>query len=277
MSIKIRVGHTPDADDAFMFYGIESGLISTGEFRIEHVVEDIENLNEKALNHELEITAISAHAYAYLSDYVILNSGGSFGINYGPIIVSKNHSIDKIKEGLIGIPGTMTSAYLLMSIAFGKLNCQQMLFSEIPNAVLLDKVDYGLIIHESQITFSELNLNKLFDLGIWWNTKTKGLPVPLGINVASTKRLSYHQIVEFDNILKTSIKYSLKNLDKAVDFSTKYGRNTSTQTLSKFIKMYVNDFTVDMGEEGKNSISSLFQLAKTNGISVKIPEIRYSS
>ncbi len=277
MPIKIRVGHTPDADDAFMFYGIESGLISTGEFQIEHVVEDIEKLNEKALNHELEITAISAHAYAYLSDYAILNSGGSFGINYGPIIVSKNRSIDKLKEGLIGIPGSMTSAYLLMSIAFGKLNCQQMLFSEIPNAVLLDKVDYGLIIHESQITFSELKLNKIFDLGIWWNKKTNGLPVPLGINVASTKRLSYHQIVEFDNILKNSIIYSLENLDKAVEFSTKYGRNTSKNTLSKFIKMYVNDFTVDMGEEGKNSISTLFRLAKTSGITAKIPEIRYSS
>ncbi len=276
MPIKIRVGHTPDADDAFMFYGIESGLVSTGEFQIEHVVEDIEKLNEKALNHELEITAISAHAYAYLSDYVILNSGGSFGINYGPIIVSKNHSIDKIKDGLIGIPGTMTSAYLLMSIAFGKLSCQQMLFSEIPNAVLHDRVDYGLIIHESQITYSEMNLNKIFDLGIWWNKKTSGLPVPLGINVASTKRLSYHQIVEFDNILKNSIRYSLENLDKAVDFSTKYGRNTPKNTLSKFIKMYVNDFTVDMGEEGKNSISTLFQLANTSGIYAKTPEIRYS-
>lgn len=277
MPVKIKVGHTPDADDAFMFYGIESGLISTGEFQIDHVVEDIEKLNEKALNHELEITAISAHAYAYLCDYVILNSGGSFGINYGPIIVSKNHSIDKINEGLIGIPGTMTSAYLLMSLAFGKLNCQQMLFSEIPNAVLNGKVDYGLIIHESQITFYELKLNKIFDLGIWWNKKTNGLPVPLGINVASTKLLSYRQIVEFDNILKNSIRYSLENLDKAVDFSTKYGRNTSKNTLSKFIKMYVNDFTVDMGEEGKNSISTLLQLANTSGICSRIPEIRYSS
>ncbi len=278
MVLKIRVGHTPDADDAFMFYGIESGLIPTGEFQIEHVVEDIEKLNKKALNHELEITAISAHAYAYLTDYVILNSGGSFGINYGPIIVSnKNHPIDKIKEGLIGIPGLMTSAYLLMSIAFGKLTCQQMLFSDIPNAVLQEDVDYGLIIHESQITFSELNLNKIFDLGSWWNKKTNGLPVPLGINVASTKYLSQQQIIEFDNILKNSIVYGLENLEKAVDFSTKYGRNTSKSTLAKFIKMYVNDYTVDMKKEGRDSISTLFNMAKINCIFDKIPKIRYSN
>lgn len=278
MVLKIRVGHTPDADDAFMFYGIESGLIPTGEFQIEHVVEDIEKLNKKALNHELEITAISAHAYAYLTDYVILNSGGSFGINYGPIIVSnKNHPIDKIKEGLIGIPGLMTSAYLLMSIAFGKLTCQQMLFSDIPNAVLQEDVDYGLIIHESQITFSELNLNKIFDLGSWWNKKTNGLPVPLGINVASTNYLSQQQIIEFDNILKNSIVYGLENLEKAVDFSTKYGRNTSKSTLAKFIKMYVNDYTVDMKKEGRDSISTLFNMAKINCIFDKIPKRRYSN
>ncbi|MBA3976663.1 MAG: ABC transporter substrate-binding protein [Nitrosopumilus sp.] len=277
MPLKIRVGHTPDADDAFMFYGIESGLVSTGEFQIEHVVEDIEKLNKKAINHELDITAVSAHAYAYLNEYVILNTGGSFGINYGPIIVSKkNHTIDKIKEGLIGIPGEMTSAYLLMSIAFGKLNCRQMLFSEIPNAVLHEDVDYGLIIHESQITFSDLSLNKIFDLGTWWNKKTSGLPVPLGINVGSTKHLRPLQIIEFDNILKNSIKYGLKNLDKAVDFSTKYGRNTSKNTLAKFIKMYVNDFTVDMKKDGRESISTLFHLAKLNGILDKMPEIRYS-
>ena len=161
MVLKIKVGHTPDSDDAFMFYAMESGLISTGDFEIEHVIEDIEKLNKRALNHELEITAISAHAYAYLSNYVILNSGGSFGINYGPIIVSKKHTIDKIQEGIIGIPGIMTSAYLLMSIAFGKLNYKEMLFNEIPGAVLREEIDYGLVIHESQITFSDLNLTKI--------------------------------------------------------------------------------------------------------------------
>ncbi len=277
MVLKIKVGHTPDSDDAFMFYGMESGLISTGDFEIEHVIEDIEKLNKKALNHELEITAISAHAYAYLSNYVILNSGGSFGINYGPIIVSKKHTIDKIQEGIIGIPGIMTSAYLLMSIAFGKLNYKEMLFNEIPGAVLRGEIDYGLVIHESQITFSDLNLTKLFDLGKWWNNKTNGLPVPLGINIASSKDLSPEQIIEFDNILKSSIKYSIDNIDEAVNFSTKYGRNTSKNILTKFIQMYVNDFTIEMKLEGKKSIAKLFELAKLNNVLAdKNIEIKYS-
>jgi 1,4-dihydroxy-6-naphthoate synthase len=277
MVLKIKVGHTPDSDDAFMFYAMESGLISTGDFEIEHVIEDIEKLNKRAINHELEITAISAHAYAYLSNYVILNSGGSFGINYGPIIVSKKHTIDKIKEGIIGIPGIMTSAYLLMSIAFGKLNYKEMLFNEIPGAVLRGEIDYGLVIHESQITFSDLNLTKIFDLGKWWNDKTNGLPVPLGINIASSKDLSPEQIIEFDNILKSSIKYSIDNLDEAVNFSTKYGRNTSKNILTKFIQMYVNDFTIEMKSEGKKSIAKLFELAKLNNVLTdKNIEIRYS-
>jgi 1,4-dihydroxy-6-naphthoate synthase len=276
MVLKIKVGHTPDSDDAFMFYAIESGLISTGEFEIEHVVEDIEKLNTRALNHELEITAISAHAYAYLSNYVILNSGGSFGINYGPIIISKKHTIDKIQDGVIGIPGVMTSAYLLMSIALGKLNYKEMLFSDIPNAVNNEEIDYGLVIHESQITYSDMNLTKIFDLGNWWDKKTNGLPVPLGINVASSQHLSSTQIIEFDNLLQRSIKYSIDHLDEAVNFSSKYGRNTQKNILTKFIQMYVNDFTIEMKSEGKKSIAKLLELAKSNNILDKHTEIKYS-
>jgi 1,4-dihydroxy-6-naphthoate synthase len=164
-----------------------------------------------------------------------------------------------------------------MSIAFGKLKCQENLFSEIPNLVLSHKVDYGLIIHESQITFSDMGLNKIFDLGSWWSKKTNGLPVPLGINVASSRLLSPKQIIEFDSILKRSIEYGLENLEDAVEFSTKYGRNTSKDTLTRFIKMYVNDYTVDMKKDGKNSISTLFHLAKLNGILDKSPEILYSN
>ena len=275
--LKLKVGHTPDADDAFMFYAIELGLISTGEFEIEHIVEDIEKLNKMALNHELEITAISAHAYAYLDNYVILNSGGSFGINYGPTIISKKKkNIDQIQEGLIGIPGTMTSAFLLLSIALGKLKYKEMLFSEIPNSVLKEEIDFGLVIHETQITYPDLNLIKIFDLGKWWNEKTGGLPVPLGINVASSKYLTMEQIIEFDNILKRSIEYSIEHLEDAVNFSMKYGRNTSKNTLTKFIQMYVNDFTIEMKSEGKKAISQLFELAKNNNILDKNIQMRYS-
>ena len=170
----------------------------------------------------------------------------------------------------------MTSAFLLLSIALGKLKYKEMLFSEIPNSVLKEEIDFGLVIHETQITYPDLNLIKIFDLGKWWNEKTGGLPVPLGINVASSKYLTMEQIIEFDNILKRSIEYSIEHLEDAVNFSMKYGRNTSKNTLTKFIQMYVNDFTIEMKSEGKKAISQLFELAKNNNILDKNIQMRYS-
>jgi len=276
MVLEIRVGHTPDADDAFMFYAIENELIPMGDFKIIHQVDDIEKLNKQAINHELEITAISAHALAFLEDYKILNSGGSFGINYGPIIISYKKSLDDISSNIVGIPGYMTSAYLLMSIALGKLNCIEMLFSEIPKAIIKGTVDYGLVIHESQITYPKHDFNKLFDLGEWWNEKTNGLPVPLGINVASSKLMNNSKIKAFDSLLQNSIKYGLNHLEDAMEFSTKYGRGTEKSTLTKFVKMYVNDYTVDMGKDGKESISRMFDMAREKGIINRNPPLNYS-
>lgn len=276
MVLEIRVGHTPDADDAFMFYAIEEELIPMGDFKIMHQVDDIEKLNKQAINHELEVTAISAHALAFLKDYKILSSGGSFGINYGPIIISYKKSLDDISNNIVGIPGYMTSAYLLMSIALGKLNCREMLFSEIPKAITNGTVDYGLVIHESQITYSKDDFNKLFDLGEWWNEKTNGLPVPLGINVASSKLMNKNMINAFDRLLQSSIKYSLDHLEEAIEFSTKYGRGTEKSTLTKFVKMYVNPYTVDMGKDGREAISRMFEMARDKGIIKSIPPLNYS-
>ena len=276
MVLEIRVGHTPDADDAFMFYAIEKELIPMGDFKIIHQVDDIEKLNKQAINHELEVTAISAHALAFLKDYKILSSGGSFGINYGPIIISYKKSLDDISNNIVGIPGYMTSAYLLMSIALGKLNCHEMLFSEIPKAIINGTVDYGLVIHESQITYSKDDFNKLFDLGEWWNEKTNGLPVPLGINVASSKLMNKNMINAFDRLLQSSIKYSLNHLEEAIEFSTKYGRGTEKSTLTKFVKMYVNPYTVDMGKDGREAISRMFEMARDKGIIKSIPPLNYS-
>ncbi|WP_458721536.1 menaquinone biosynthesis family protein [Candidatus Nitrosocosmicus sp. R] len=276
MVLEIRVGHTPDADDAFMFYAIEEELIPMGDFKIMHQVDDIEKLNKQAINHELEVTAISAHALAFLKDYKILSSGGSFGINYGPIIISYKKSLDDISNNIVGIPGYMTSAYLLMSIALGKLNCREMLFSEIPKAIINGTVDYGLVIHESQITYSKDDFNKLFDLGEWWNEKTSGLPVPLGINVASSKLMNKNMINAFDRLLQSSIKYSLDHLEEAIEFSTKYGRGTEKSTLTKFVKMYVNPYTVDMGKDGREAISRMFEMARDKGIIKSIPPLNYS-
>jgi 5,8-dihydroxy-2-naphthoate synthase len=276
MVLEIRVGHTPDADDAFMFYAIEKELIPMGNFKIVHQVDDIEKLNKLAVNHELEVTAISAHALAFLKDYKILSSGGSFGINYGPIIISYKKSLDEISNNIVGIPGYMTSAYLLMSIALGKLNCQEMLFSEIPMAIINGTVDYGLVIHESQITYIKQDFNKLFDLGEWWNAKTNGLPVPLGINVASTKLMNNDMIKAFDSLLQSSIKYSLNHLEEAIEFSSKYGRGTEKSTLTKFVKMYVNSYTVDMGKDGRQAISRMFDMALEKGIIKSTPPLDYS-
>lgn len=274
---KIRVGHTPDADDAFMFYAIENELIPMNNFKVVHHVEDIEKLNKRAINHELEITAISAHALAYLSNYTILMSGGSFGINYGPIMVSKEKkSLDNVSNGLVGIPGYMTSAYLLMTISLGKQKCKEFLFSDIPDAVFNNLVDYGLIIHESQITYESQKLHKLFDLGQWWNKTSGGLPVPLGINVASNNLMNISRIRDFDELLKSSIQYSLDHLEEAIEFASKYGRGTQRSVLTEFVKMYVNEFTLDMKDQGKRSISKLFELAYEKGIIEKNVSLKYS-
>lgn len=273
---EIRVGHTPDADDAFMFYAIENELIPMNDFKIVHHVEDIERLNKRAINHDLEITAISAHALIELEKYSILSSGGSFGMNYGPIIISKKKSLDELKDSIIGIPGYLTSAYLLMTLALGKLRCHEMLFSDIPSALGRDEIKYGLVIHESQITFESQNFNKLIDLGQWWDDKTKGLPVPLGINVASRKLMTDDRIRDFDSLLRNSINYSLKHPDEAIDFASKFGRGTEKTTLTKFVKMYVNDFTIDMKEEGKKSILKLFEMAREKGILDKQVQIQFA-
>lgn len=254
--MKITLGHTPDADDAFMFYGISSGKVSSNSFEIEHVVEDIETLNHKAIRHELVVTAISAHAYAYLKDYVILQSGGSFGINSGPILLSKRKIAidDKL---IIGIPGTLTSAYLLLRLALGKFKEKIIPFSEIPYALEKGEVDAGLIIHEDQIAYDKTKFQKIFDLGDWWFKKTGHLPVPLGINVASKRYLSQQQIKEFNDLFKESILYGLDHFHEALNYAMQYGRGKNDKLIGEFVKMYVNDYTIEMGNIGKKSIENL--------------------
>ena len=199
---QVTLGHTPDADDAFMFYGIASGNVNSPYFDIQHVIEDIEKLNKRAIDHDLDITAISAHAYAYIKDYVILNSGGSFGINYGPIVISKkNIELEQLHKYKIGIPGKMTSANLLLKLAIGKFDGVEIIFSEIPKYVSSGLVDAGLIIHEAQISFGD-EFQKILDLGRWWHDSTNGMPVPLGINVISKRSLTTQEIIEFDKLFQ---------------------------------------------------------------------------
>jgi 1,4-dihydroxy-6-naphthoate synthase len=263
---QVTLGHTPDADDAFMFYGIASGNVNSPYFDIQHVIEDIEKLNKRAIDHELDITAISAHAYAYIKDYVILNSGGSFGINYGPIVISKkNIELEQLHKYKIGIPGKMTSANLLLKLAIGKFDGVEIIFSEIPKYVSSGLVDAGLIIHEAQISFGD-EFQKILDLGRWWHDFTNGMPVPLGINVISKRSLTTEEIIEFDKLFKSSIEYGLQHLNDALEYSMQFSRGNSKLLIEKFVKMYVNDLTINMNHEGKNSIITMLRKAKISSI-----------
>ena len=265
--IEITLGHTPDADDAFMFYGLATGKVESNGFRIHHVIEDIEKLNRRALNNELDITAISVHAYAFLKDYVILRSGGSFGVNYGPIVLAKEiFSKEDLTKKIIAVPGKMTSAYLLLSLFLGNFKEKELPFHLIPQAIIDNQVDAGLVIHEIQIAYNSLNLNKIIDLGSWWHSLTHGLPVPLGINIANNKTLTLEQIRNFDSLFKNSILYGLKNMDGALDYAMKYGRGQTKDMISKFVKMYVNEITVDMGLSGRKSIEQIFRMASEKNL-----------
>ena len=267
-TMEITLGHTPDADDAFMFYGIASGKIKS-KFTIKHVIQDIETLNRRALKHELDVTAVSAHAYAYLDDYVILKSGGSFGLNYGPIIITKKDKLmspAQLQDATIAIPGKMTSANLLLKLAIGKYKEKEMSFEAIPDAVMSGEVDAGLVIHEAQITYDEAKFVSALDLGSWWSDNNGGLPVPLGINVASTRTMSKSHIAEFSDVFTRSIQHGLENIDTAVGYAMQYSRGQPKTAITKFVKMYVNKLTLDMGRDGKKAIERMFEMAKEKKI-----------
>jgi 1,4-dihydroxy-6-naphthoate synthase len=266
--MDITLGHTPDADDAFMFYALASGKVKSN-FAIKHVIRDIETLNKCALRHELDVTAVSAHAYAHLNNYVILKSGGSFGLNYGPIVITKREhrmSPRQLQNTTIAIPGKLTSATLLLKLAIGKFKEKELSFEAIPDAIAAGKVDAGLVIHEAQISYDKTKFACVLDLGSWWSSNTGNLPVPLGINVASTRTMSIGQIRQFSDLFTRSITYGLDNIDAAVDYAMRYCRGQPKQTITEFVKMYVNNLTLDMGHDGKRAIEKMFEMARDSKI-----------
>ena len=272
-SMQISVGHTPDSDDAFMFYGMFTDKVSPSDFKVNHVIEDIEKLNRKATNPELDVTAVSVHACAYIPGYTILRSGGSFGIGYGPIVTAKKQmSIDEIKNCKIAIPGKMTSAFLLLQLMIGKFEYVEMNFSDIPKAVKNGEIDVGLVIHETQLSYEQEGNVKILDVGEWWDKTTNGLPVPLGINVMKTS-LGMDTIHKFDQYLQESIEYGLANLDDAIEYAMQYSRGKPRELIEKFVKMYVNSVTVNMGDAGEESIRRLFEMAKEKKL---VPEFNLS-
>ncbi len=261
---KIRIGHSPDSDDAFMFYALAKGLIPTEPFEIVHVIEDIETLNQRALAAELEVTAISVHAYAYVAkDYALMPCGASIGDRYGPLVVSKT-PIENLEGKRIAIPGKMTTAYLTLSLLQPNFEAETRPFDKILDAVQQDEVDAGLIIHEGQLTYAREGLHKVIDLGEWWYEET-GLPLPLGANVIR-RNLGSEKIRKITALLKQSIQYSLDHRSRGLEYAMTYARDMETALADKFVGMYVNDYTLDYGDKGRAGVQELLRRGNEAGI-----------
>jgi 1,4-dihydroxy-6-naphthoate synthase len=267
----LTLGHSPDPDDAFMFYGLAKGLLPTPDFQFEHILQDIQTLNERATRGELDITAISIHTYAYVSDkYALLPSGASMGDGYGPMLVAKEKfSRAQLAQKKIAVPGTMTSAFLALQLWLerraAELNCVVVPFDQIFQAVRAGAADVGLIIHEGQLTWQKEGLQVCADLGAWWSGENGGLPLPLGGNVIH-KRFDPALRKEISDILTASIRYSLAHRAEAVQHALQYARDMGRDLADKFVGMYVNHWTLDYGEKGRESIRRFLGRAFDRGL-----------
>jgi 1,4-dihydroxy-6-naphthoate synthase len=264
---RIRVGHSPDPDDAFMFYALTFGRIDSGPYEFVHQLEDIETLNRRALVGELEVSAVSIHAYAQLTDkYALLPTGSSMGDQYGPMIVARDSfSRDELPNKSLAVPGTLTTAFLAASLySPGKLRYTVVPFDEILGRVEKGEFDAGLIIHEGQLTFAQQGLSLHVDLGVWWQKET-GLPLPLGGNVVR-KDLGPKAMVEISRLIRQSIQYALDHKDEALDYALKYARDMERDLAGKFVEMYVNHWTLDYGQRGRAAIRMLLDRGVQAGI-----------
>lgn len=263
----IRVGHSPDPDDAFMFHALANDKIDTGRYVFEHTLQDIETLNRRAFNGELELTAVSLHGYAYVTDkYALCACGASMGDNYGPMVVARQAmSIADLKGKRIAVPGTLTTAFLTLKLLLGDTFTYEVHpFDEILNLVEAGKYDAGLIIHEGQLTYGNQGLHLIVDLGCWWHDET-GLPLPLGGN-AIRRDLGLQGMREVTDLLKQSIQYGLNHRDEALKHAEQYGRDLDRQRTDKFVGMYVNDWTLDFGPRGREAVATLLDRAHKAGI-----------
>ncbi len=263
---QIRIGHSPDSDDAFMFYAIANGLIPTDGFEIVQVAEDIESLNRRALNGELEVTAISVHAYAYVAEhYALMPCGASIGDRYGPLVVSKE---PMQREGLAGkkiaIPGKMTTAYLTLRLFQPDFAPEVVQFDQILPYVQEGNADAGLIIHEGQLTYSRIGLHKVADLGEWWHQETE-LPLPLGAN-AIRRDLGAENTRRLTSLIRQSIQYSLEHREGGLAYAMNYARDMETELAARFVGMYVNDYTLDYGEKGRAGVRALMERGYQAGV-----------
>lgn len=267
----LQIGHSPDPDDAFMFYGYGSGKVTIPGYEIDHVLDDIQTLNRRAMRGELPVTAISAHAYPYVSDrYFIMKTGASMGDGYGPIIVSKEFkTMEELEGKTIAQPGKLTTANLLLRSWFPDIRTVEVEFDKIIDAILEGQVDAGLLIHEGQLTWQNYGLNKLADFGEIWQKETDGLPLPLGLDCVR-KDLGEDMARTISESLRDSIKAAYDHQDESIPYALQWGRGLNEELGGKFVKMYVNDLTMDMGDRGRAALDHLFKLGASKGI---IPEV----
>ena len=278
---RIRVGHSPDPDDAFMFHALANGKIDTGDLTFVHELQDIETLNRRALKGELEVTAVSIHAYSFLLDkYALLPTGCSMGDKYGPMVVARTPlAVTDLPGVKIAVPGTLTTAFLTLKLLFESIGAADKLtydvipFDEIIPAVASGKYDAGLIIHEGQLTFQNQGLHLVTDLGVWWQEKT-GLPLPLGGNVVR-KDLGAATMKDVSRLIRQSIRYALDHRREALDYALTYARDMDVALADKFVGMYVNDWTLDYGDRGRAAIRKLLGEAHRAGIIPQPVELEF--
>ena len=262
----ITVAHSPDSDDAFMFYGLATNKLETEGLKFEHTLKDIQSLNEDAKNGVFDVSAISFHAYAYVADkYALLPHGASIGDKYGPIVVSKEpRKADEIGQMKIAIPGELTSAFLALRIYNKDFQYEVVEFDKIIDAVLEGRVDAGLLIHEGQLFYKQMGLDKVLDLGEWWHEKT-GLPLPMGGNVIR-RDLGEDLMRQVSKHLHKSIQYSMDNREDALAYAMQFARDMAPELADRFVAMWVNDMTLDYGERGKEAVRRLLQEGYETGI-----------
>jgi 1,4-dihydroxy-6-naphthoate synthase len=274
----IRVGHSPDSDDAFMFYALTHDKLETGGLRFVHQLEDIETLNRRALEGELEVSAVSIHAFAHLADrYALLGSGSSMGDRYGPTLITREPAtLDELGGKTIAIPGKLTTAYLTLQLCLGKdVPVVVMPFDQILPAVAEGRVEAGLIIHEGQLYYGDRGLHKVVDLGQWWFDQT-GLPLPLGGNVVR-KDLGDELVQRIARLLKESIVYALEHRQEALDYALRYARDLDPALADRFVGMYVNDWTVDYGPRGREAVRKLLGRAAEMGLVPDAIDVQFVS
>ena len=257
--MRIRVGHSPDPDDAFMFWALTTDLVDTRGFVFEQVLADIQTLNQWARAGRLEVTALSLAAYPFVQeDYALLPHGASIGSGYGPVLVGRTAmALDDLRTMEIVVPGALTTAFLVLRLVLGDFTFRELPFEQIPEEVTSSRADAGLLIHEGQLTFSDLGLVKLLDLGEWWLLET-GLPLPLGVNVAR-RDIGAGRLRDLSQVLRDAIRCGLDHREEALDYALQFGRGIDAAVADRFVEMYVNDLTQDYGDEGRMAVSELLR------------------